>query len=282
MNKTLTDKLFGGIQSFWQNLSNNTGKFIEQYDIASMPSFVMFTIVVTAGLTVNYFFLAPIVGSIEAGAISLMFEIGILAWKFQGHRIKNSASQKQIVGWAMWLSAGLAFSMLIATLTESLDWRWVVAIAAAVHIVCYLLFDQNDDIRENMRKNAMAMEGINQKNKNADYAIQEAEADLKIIDKITTELTRLRNQYGHLPIDELEFVLETYRARLLVEYKASVSVDKATKKLSDVDGNGRVNKAPQNAPRQAVTALASQVPDYVPTVTEKAENAGFTQGQEPK
>jgi len=50
----------------------------------------------------------------------------------------------------------------------------------------------------------------------------------------------------------------------------------------DLDGDGQVGRPRQNAPRQAVTALASQVPDYVPTVTEKAENAGFTQGQEPK
>jgi hypothetical protein len=211
-----------------------------------------------------------------------MFEIGILAWKFQGHRIKNSAAQKQIVGWAIWLSAVLAFSMLVATLTESIDWRWVVAVAAAVHIVCYLLFDQNDDIRENMRKNAMAMEGISQKNKNADYAIQEAEADLKIIDKITTELTRLRRQYGHLPIDELEFVLETYRSRLLLEYKASVTVDKATKKLSDVDGNGKVNKMPQNAPRQPVATFAANIRDEVPTVTKRADGGDFPQGQSEK
>jgi hypothetical protein len=240
MNKTLTDKFFGGIGNFIENIKRNVSLFSEKYDLASAPSFFIFSMVVTAGMTVNYYYLYPKVGSTVASAISLLFEVGILAWKLQGHRVKNSASQKQIVGWATWLSAIAAFAMLVSSLTERFQWGWVVAIAAIIHIVFYLLFDQNDDIRENRRANRMALENISQKNINADNAIKEAEADLKVIDKITHELTRLRNQYKHLPNDELEFVLETYRVRLLKEYKASDSVEQKTKHEADLNKDGKI------------------------------------------
>lgn len=240
MNKTLTDKFFSSVRDSFRNIKVNIAKFSEDYDIASTPSFFIFMVVVTAGMTVNYYYLAPKVGTLEAFAISMMFEIGIFAWKLQGHRVRNSAAQAQVVTWGIWTSTALAFLMLVSSLTERFYWGWIVAVAAAVHVVCFLIFDQNDEIRNNKRKNRMAMEGIGQKNINAENAIKEAEADLKIIDKITTELSRLHKQYGHLPVGELEFVLEAYRSRLLAEYKASETVRNATKGLSDINKDGVV------------------------------------------
>lgn len=266
MNKTLTDKLFSSVREVFGNITKSAKKFSEDYDIASTPSFFIFMVVVTAGLTVNYYYLAPKVGNIEAAAISLMFEVGIFAWKLQGHRIRNSAAQAQIVNWATWISTGLAFAMLVSSLTERIAWGWIVAIAALVHVVAFLIFDQNDTVRNNRRDNQSAMESINQREIQANNAIKEAEADLKIIHKITAELTRLRKEYNHLPVNELEFVLETTRTRLLKEYKASAGVDNATKSQADVNGDGRIGN------RQQVVSFAADVKDYTPEVERKPRN----------
>ena len=265
MNKNLTDIFFSSVKNAMRNTRNSIAKFSEEYDIASTPSFFIFMIVVTAGLAVNYFYLFPKVGQVEAAAISLLFEIGIFAWKLQGHRVKNSAAQAQVVNWATWLSTALAFMMLVSSLTERFSWGWIVAVTALAHVVSYLIFDQNDTIRNNRRNNQSAMENINQREIQASNAIKEAEADLKIIHKITTELTRLRNQYGHLPVNELEFVLEATRTRLLLEYKASSGVDNATKSQSDVNGDGRIGNRPQ-ATQKPIQAFASETRDNLPDV----------------
>ena len=140
MNKNFSQKIK-------DNLAENFGSVIEwfkrvfdEYDFASSPSFVIFMIVVTAGLGVNYFFLSTLMDRRVALAISLMFEVGIFAWKLQSHRTKNSASQAEIVNWATWLSVATAFAMLISSLTHLFHWGWSVAIAAVVHIIFYLLF----------------------------------------------------------------------------------------------------------------------------------------------
>lgn len=240
MNKKLSTKFAEGIQESIAGVVSWFKKFMDEYDIASMPSFIVFIIVVTAGMAVNYFFLEPLVGPLEAFAISLLFEVGILMWKFQAHRVKNSEAQAEIVTWATWLSVIWASGMLIASLTQIITWAWMVAGAALTHVVAFLLFDQNDEIRNNKRRNRQADERITQKNYTVSAAIQEAEADLKIIGKITSELTRLRNENRHLPTQELEFVLNATRNRLLQEYKASENVRNATELLPDVNGDGLV------------------------------------------
>ena len=243
MNKRLSTKFTDGIRETLARAKSNFSQMFEDYDMAATPAFVIFMLVVTAGLTVNYYFLAPKVGTIEAIAVSLLFEIGIGAWKFQSHRTKNSEAQDEIVNWAKWLSALFAFLMLVSSLTEKISWGWVVAGASVTHVICYLLFDQNDEIRNNKRKNRMANERQNQKKINSNNAIKEAETDLEIIHKIVQDLDKLRAQYKHLPNDELEFVLEETRTRLLKEYKASDSVGKATAKAADVNKDGKIGGA---------------------------------------
>lgn len=240
MNKTITQKLSESIQNAWRGVRTTISRFADEYDIASTPSFFIFMAVVTAGVIINFMFLRKEVGDIEAGAISALFEIGIFAWKVQGHRVKNSVSQQQIVNVATWMSTLLALLMLVASLTQRFAWGPIVVGAALVHIVGYLLFDQNDVIRANKRLNKMEDEYIVQKNIQSDHAINKAEADLRIIHKITAELTRLRREYSHLPVNELEFVLEETRKRLLREYNASGSVDDATRGQSDVNGDNMV------------------------------------------
>lgn len=240
MNKKLSTQIFDKFNGAVRSAQNGVKKFFEEYDIASLPAFVIFMVVVTAGMAVNYFFLVTLVQPIEAFSISMLFELGIFGWKLQSHRIKNSDAQDEIVNWVMWISTILAFAMLFSSLTGANYWGWIVAAAAVTHVVGFLLFDQNDDIRNNKRSNRMALERITQKQTNSTNAIQEAEADLKIINKITMEISRLRQTYSHLPKNELEFVLETTRTRLLVEYKASANVDQATQSQSDIDGDGMI------------------------------------------
>lgn len=244
MNKNLTQKFADKMGDSFNSLKKWIAGFSEEYDIASVPAFVIFMIVITAGLTVNYFFLAPQVGSWESLAISLLFEVGIFGWKMQSHRVKNSAAQAQVVNWATWLSVGSAFAMLATSLTGWLNWGWIVAVAALIHVITYLIFDQNDEIRNNKRERRSTREAILQKNFKVESAIQEAEADLKVIEKIVMELGRLRQQYGHLPNTELEFVLEAHRQRLLKEYKASEAIRDATASAADVNGDGKVPSVP--------------------------------------
>lgn len=246
MNKRLTtqigDKVKGSIRSF----TDGVKKFFDEYDIASTPAFFIFMVVITAGMAVNYFFLVKETDQFTAIAISLLFEIGIGAWKVQSHRVKNSEAQAEVVNWSVWLSTILAFLMLLSSLTGIIAWGWIVASASVVHVIGFLLFDQNDVIRNNRRKNRMAFERIGQKDIDSDNAIAEAEADLKIIDKITNELSRLKREYSHLPNDELEFVLDAYKTRLLAEYQASDAVKNATKNLADVNKDGRIGKIPNS------------------------------------
>lgn len=254
MNKRLSTKFTDGIRETLARAKSGFTQMFEDYDMAATPAFIIFMLVVTAGLTVNYFFLAPKVGAIEAIAVSLLFEIGILFWKFQSHRTKNSEAQDEIVNWAKWLSVLFAFLMLVSSLTEKIFWGWVVAGASLTHVICYLLFDQNDEIRNNKRKNRMANERQKQKTINSNNAIQEAETDLQIIHKIVKELDRLRAEYKHLPIDELEFVLEATRTRLLKEYKASDAVSRKTAGAADVNKDGKIGGTPQ-----LTRAFASEV-----------------------
>jgi len=247
MNKKLSTKFADSIRDAVLSMRNRAKEFLDEYDIASAPSFFIFMVVITAGLTVNYYFLAPQVGAVEAIAISLLFEIGIFAWKLQGHRIKNSEAQAEIVNWCTWISTALAFAMLVASLTQRINWGWVVACAAMTHAVGFLLFDQNDVIRTNKRKNRMAFERIGQKEIDSTNAISEAEADLKIIHKIISELERLGAQYRHLPAEQLEFVLEETRKRLLKEYQAGQGVDDATKGLSDINKDGVIGSPRMHA-----------------------------------
>lgn len=265
MNKTITQKVGENIRGALNTIRVSLSRFSDEYDIASTPSFFIFMAVVTAGVVINYLYLSQQVGSVEAAAISALFEIGIFAWKVQGHRVKNSIAQQQIVNAATWLSTLLALLMLIASLTERFEWGPVVVGAALVHIVGYLLFDQNDVIRANKRSNKMEDEDIVQKNIQSDHAIKKAEADLRIIHKITAELTRLRREYSHLPVNELEFVLEETRTRLLKEYKASGSVDEATKAQSDVNGDNMVG-GKSIVSRQQPIQTQTPVNSYASTV----------------
>lgn len=238
--------------------------FLDDYDFASLPAFFLFMVVVTAGMTVNYFSLIDKgVNSLEAFAVSMLFEVGIAAWKFQGHRVKNSKAQADAVNIALWISVVLAGCMLVASLTGKMDWGWIVAAAAVAHVVFYLIFDSNDEIRKNRRENKAADNRIEQKNFTVDNAIREAEADLRIIHKITSSLDRLRRDNSHLPIDELEFVLEATRNRLLAEYNASANVKEATKGAADVNKDNKIGNRP-------IVSYASKTEDHI---------SDFTKGQ---
>ena len=241
--------LFDKAKNWGRKTLAQVREFFDDYDFASLPAFLLFMAVITAGMTINYFSLvAKGVAPIEAFAISMLFEAGVTAWKFQGHRIKNSKAQADAVNIALWISVLLAALMLIASLTGNLNWGYIVAAAAVSHAVFYLIFDANDDIRKNRRENKAAGYRIEQKNFTVDNAIAEAEADLKIISKITVELSRLRRENSSLPVDELEFVLEATRNRLLAEYNASANVKEATKGLADVNKDGQIGNAPANPP----------------------------------
>lgn len=246
MNKGLFDKARASINEAIQKFS----RFMDNYDMASMPAFFLFMIVITAGMTINYFSLtAKELPPLESFAISLLFEIGIAAWKFQGHRVKNSKAQMDAVNVALWVSVILAGAMLVASLTGKFEWGWIVAAAAVAHVVFYLIFDANDDIRKNRRENKSAENRLFQKNITVDNAIREAETDLKIINKITNELGRLRRENASLPNAELEFVLEATRNRLLKEYNASENVQAATSGLADINQDGRIGNLPNSQGR---------------------------------
>lgn len=244
MDKSLWSQFSDGFSKSVGGLKNLIVKVFDDYDLASLPAFFAFMIVVTAGLSVNYFFLLKFMDWREALAVSMLFEVGILAWKFQGHRVKNSTAQSNICTIGTWLSTIFAGLMLFSSLSGKQNyWGWIVGGAAITHVVSFLIFDANDTIRNNKRKNRSANERVKQKEIETDNALSEAEADLKIIRRITQELTSLRRNNMDLPTEELEFVLDATRTRLLKEYKASANVQEATKGLADVNGDGVIGPA---------------------------------------
>ena len=196
------DSFAQSIKDFFGKVSEKARNFFEKYDVESWPGFVMFFVVVTLGVSLNYITLAPTIGNFPALMVSLLFEIGIMAWKFQSWRKKNSVRQYEIANISTWLLVALGIVMVVvnlfrATLLDSTviitDYEfdsWTIAAyaiiggAAFIHVVGYLLFDQSDSDKRQRRDVQKAV----QKDRNADNAIKNAETDLKIIHKIVNEL----------------------------------------------------------------------------------------------
>lgn len=98
-----------------------------------------------------------------------------------------------------------------------------------------------------------------------DFEAEKLEDVNRMLAKAETVLskkTAMESKYGREAVSEMMSLLSGIETALNV----------------DLDGDGHIGK-PQNTPRQAVASFASQVGDSLPTVTPKAENGDFTQGQ---
>jgi uncharacterized membrane protein YiaA len=257
MNNKFETTIMQDIQKSWSD-------FVAHYDLGALPAFLIFLIVVTLGMILNYLSMRAAIGPTAAMLVSGLFEFGILGWKWTSSRKRNNDKQNSLVNAATWLSVLLAVGMLVinlfrTTIEQSLKAElapgatfngWQIAayitigFAALVHIVFYLLFDQNDTDKEYARQNKRSQNEISQRSRQADDLIANAEADLNIIEKITVELEKLRVKFKSLPHAQLETVLENARQALLVQYKASALVDAATAALPDIDHSGSVGDDP--------------------------------------
>ncbi len=260
-----TKKVSEQIRDSWNN-------FTTRYDFGALPAFMIFLVVVTLGMLLNYISMRATIGQPAALLVSGLFEFGILGWKWTSGRKRNNDKQIELVNWATWLSVLLAVFMLVinlfrTTIEQSVKAElspgatfngWQIAayitigLAALVHIVFYLSFDQNDTDKEYARKNKRSENEIRQRSRLADDLIKNTDADLNIIEKITVELEKLRVRYQKLPHAQLEGVLEDARQALLKEYAASPLVVAATAGIPDLDHSGAVGDEPVMIERPAV------------------------------
>lgn len=251
--------------SILKRISGSIGSVADKYDIGALPAFLIFLVVVTLGMIMNFIAMRPVIGDTPALLVSGLFEFGILGWKWTSSRRRNNDEQDELVNWATWVSVLLAVGMLVinlfrTTIEQSMKAEpvagvtfngWQIAayitigLAALAHIVFYLFFDHADTDKANARKNQRSQAKIEQRNKEADHLVANADADLKILEKITVELGKLRTQYeGKLPHEKLEIVLENARQALLVQYQASDLVKVATEGLADLDHSGAIGDEP--------------------------------------
>lgn len=287
-----------------QRFKNGWNGFTEHYDLGALPAFLIFLVVVTLGMFLNYLAMRGVIGEIPALLVSGLFEFGILAWKWTSARNRNNDDQDEVVNWATGISVALAMIMLVinlfrTTIENSIKVEpaagvsfngWQVAayitigLAALTHVIAYLVFDHADTDKKYARQNKRSQNEIAQRSRVANDAILNARADLDIIQKITQDLTDLRSQYTGLPHAQLETVLENARQALLVQYKASALVEAATAALPDIDNSGAVGDEPvserrsDNRFQDAPSPLRDQVevmePSYHPVPLEGRSNNG--------
>lgn len=277
-------------------MRNSIAKFMEDYDVESWPMFLIFVVVVTLGMSLNFIAMRKTIGDMPALLVSGLFEFGILGWKWGGNRKRNNDIQKETIQYATWASVGLAVAMLVinlfrATIEKSVSveltpatsfngWEIsayiTIGIAALTHVIAYLRFDNNDDVKEYNRRNKSTQNAIAQRSHEADDVIANTQADLKIIDKIQTELGKLAVDYKHLPIKQLEIVLENARQALLAQYKASPLVIAATAGIADLNKDDVIGEPESNTSKTIANAPNKKSPTLANTPKATISNNGHT------
>lgn len=243
-NKSYTQEFKDGLKSF----RDGVAKWLDDHDSASWPAFGVFLAVITVGLWFNIDAFAPVVGQIAAIGIGVFFEAAIVSWKATTSRKRNDAKQNQIAYWALWLSVILALSMLVVNLFRiggeqgfETTAYVIVGIAAFVQVVGFLVYDQANPDKSMTREHSQNEREMLRKDRQADYVIAEVRSDARIIRRIGDELKTIRFENSDLPPELMEPLLEAARQKLLKDYaNGSETVEKATRSMADVNGDGRI------------------------------------------
>lgn len=266
MNKSYTEQARDNLKNTW----NGFMTWLDKKDAASWPAFFVFLGVVTLGMVLNYFAFLPVIGQLPALIVSLLFEVAIVAWKFTSNRRRNDKKQDQLSVWATWVSVILAISMLVVNLfrvggTENFNTLAyiIVGTAACAQVVFFLLFDNANPDKSMERDHHQEQRSITRKERNANYVIGDAAADLKIVRYIANELRKLQNEFSDLPQGQLEVVLNRARLKLLAEYAAGKEdVAEETKKLVDLNRDGMIGDVPITQPTFKPTLPKDDQPDF--------------------
>ena len=245
-NKSYTEEVRENIKNGWRGFQ----KWLDDHDSGAWPAFLTFFAVVTAGMIFNVDAFAPVVGLVASIAIGSFFEYAILAWKITTNRKRNDAKQNQIAYWALWLSVILALTMLVVNMFriggeqgfEVISYI-IVGITAGVQLIGYLLFDGADPDKKMRRDHSQNERGMERKDQEANFVISEVQADARIIRRIGDELSQIRRENSDLPTELMEPLLEAARQKLLANYSnGSETVEKATRGMSDVNGDGKIGR----------------------------------------
>lgn len=265
MNKSYTEQFADKINNTWKAFV----EWLDQHDAAGWPAFFVFLGVVTLGMVMNYIAFLPVIGTIPALTISILFEVAIVAWKFTSNRKRNDAKQNQLTVWATWISVGLAISMLIVNLFrvggenfDNLAYA-IVGMAACVQVVFYLLFDNANPDKSMERDHNQGQRHILRKQRQANFVIGDTKEDLRIVRFIANELRDMRQEFSDLPTGQLEYLLERARLKLLSEYAhGKKDVAEATKAFADINKDGRIGDAPTIQPTFKPTVPKDENPDF--------------------
>ena len=271
MDRSYTEQLRDNINRAWDSFV----KWLDTHDAASWPAFFVFLGVVTLGMVMNYIAFLPVIGALPALIVSILFEVAIVAWKFTSNRRRNDKKQNQLSVGATWVSVALAISMLVVNLfriggEENFNMLayGIVGAAACAQVVFFLLFDNANPDKKMEREHNQGKRGILRKTRNANYVIGDAEADLRIVRYIATELRKLRGEFSDLPTGQLEVILNRARLKLLSEYSAGKDVAEATEGLADPNGDGIIG-----APKPIHSTLP--IVEELPPTPESEEQPDF-------
>lgn len=244
----MSNKGYGEEAKDWFNkVRSGIVKWLDDHDSQTWPAFLLFFIVVTAGMIFNVDAFSPVVGFIPSVAIGGFFEYAILAWKLTTNRTRNDAKQSQIAYAALWLSVVLALAMLVVNMFRiggeqgfEIIAYTIVGITAGVQLVGFLLYDGADPDKAMNRDHSQNQRGSLRKRREADQKISELEDDARILEMVGDKVSEVRRKYAHLPPELLEPLLKKTTDTLLAGYEVSPNVQNQAAQMADVNKDGKI------------------------------------------
>jgi hypothetical protein len=251
--------------------------FVKKVDPRSWPATIMFVVVLSAAGGLNYIGLTPIVGGVIAVFIAMFFGFGVLSWHIIEARTDDSAYQESVASFVKWLNVILDGILIVLNLfradlrtatTPVSGMSWfdilafvIVGISASSHVIGYLLWTQNDPVRELNKKSGRDLHTISMKRQDVGATIKQAEAELEAHKYAMDEEIRLRSVYKDLPAAKVELIISAMKKGIEEKFKVKLGEEASGSQASGrpTQPSGRV-VYPAQTPRPVPTPTPTPVP----------------------
>lgn len=213
-------------KGLWETARQWIGKTYKEIDPTSWPAFFMFAVVLAAAGSINYSEMAKIVDPFSALGIASLFGIGVLAWHIVESRTDDSKFQEDVAQIAKWMNVALDGILLVINLfraelaTQQYDIAAfvIIGISATSHVVCYLLWTQNDPRRINRKELERGLSEVKQRGERSIIQIKKTEERLSKLKWIVDEKQRLHQEYdGVLPPEQVNKLINDMEAAAMRE-----------------------------------------------------------------
>jgi len=235
-------------------------EFIRKIDPKSWPATFMFFVVMVAAGGLNYMGLQPIYGGLVAVAIAMFFGVGVVSWHIVESRTDDSEYQEDVAKYAKWGNVVLDFALIVVNLargeirydapgasTLGLDITASVIIGASAlsHIVCYLLWTENDPRRAARKEHERNVHRITRTEQAVQDAASEAAKKLAAVEQISIKEAELRKQYKDLPPAQVDTIVRAMRDTAVASARQN-GIDIG--EFIETNGGGNPNQSQQQKP----------------------------------